>query len=445
MSNVTRSESKNDEKALEYEVAHLLSLAQLTPNMALSITKLDLFRCNLSFLPKVLPEICPQLKILFLMENKFTQMPAVLGSIPRLEMISFKSNALRTIHPDALQPQLRWLILTNNQLESIPSTIGRCTRLQKLMLAGNQLKTLPQSIEKCVKLELVRLSSNQLEEAPSSSVLSIPSLSWIALSDNPFLCKVDSSHVQKTSSLQIYDRFKNEGDIENGELLGRGASGITRKVLNKDNQYVAVKKYSAKITSDGNPVEEKKASIAATSLNCQAFISIIGEAPTCGSLVMELLDGYKVLAGPPSMTTCSRDVYEDNIRFSSNDIMIFIRELIDALDSIHSIGLCHGDFYGHNILYRRKQNNKLSIKLTDFGAAFFYDRNSKYGQLIEIIEMRAFGILVEELMNHRYDHSHDHTEIFSNVVKSCLSSNPSIQSFKALSLHFYNLYKAIDD
>jgi hypothetical protein len=38
-----------------------------------------------------------------------------------------------------------------------------------------------------------------------------------------------------------------------------------------------------------------------------------------------------------------------------------------------------------------------TVKLSDFGAAFFYDRQSNYGKMLEAVELRAFAILVEEL------------------------------------------------
>lgn len=71
---------------------------------------------------------------------------------------------MKRIHPDALQPQLRWLILTGNNITELPETLGRCENLQKLMLSGNELTSLPESINKLRSLELVRLACNQLEE-----------------------------------------------------------------------------------------------------------------------------------------------------------------------------------------------------------------------------------------------------------------------------------------
>ena len=129
-----------------------------------SITKLDLFQSNLSQLPSSLHTVLPNLSILFCMKNQFKSMPSIIGRCSKLQMVSFKSNQIQTIDPAALAPQLKWLILTDNELETIPSTIGRCGRLQKLMLSGNKLKSLPKEIGQCQRLELVRLASNKLDK-----------------------------------------------------------------------------------------------------------------------------------------------------------------------------------------------------------------------------------------------------------------------------------------
>ena len=75
-------------------------------------------------------------------------------------MISFKENGMKSIHPQALQPQLRWLILTGNRLTSLPEEIGKCHKLQKLMLSGNCIERLPNSIGACERLELIRLGTS---------------------------------------------------------------------------------------------------------------------------------------------------------------------------------------------------------------------------------------------------------------------------------------------
>mmetsp|Transcript_21800 Transcript_21800/g.28115 ORF Transcript_21800/g.28115 Transcript_21800/m.28115 type:complete len:424 (-) Transcript_21800:574-1845(-) len=403
------------------QISNILTLAKITPSAALTISKLDLFQCGLDSLPSNLPQICPQLEILFLFKNNFEEVPEVIGACPNLQMVSFKSNKLTSIHPEALQPQLRWCILTDNCLEAIPHTIGRCVKLQKLMLSGNKIKKLPSEISMCTNLELVRLSSNLIEKPPID-LLSIPALSWVALSDNPFL----DSETKDSMKVGIYPDIQKTETVLAGEVLGKGASGITRKVKTDKGSYVAVKKYVSNITSDGNPIEERKASIAASSLECSSMIKVLGETSCCGSLVMELLEGYSVLANPPSMKTCTRDVYRTDLTLTASVAREFVYQLLNALTAIHSIGLCHGDFYGHNILYRINDGGT-SIKLSDFGAAFFYEKEALYGSLVEKIEIRAFSHLVEELVQ-LVDDSCKIRDQLQSIIR--VSRDPSIGSFK---------------
>ena len=261
----------------EAEVNQLLALDKnlSAPFQHYAIQKLDLFQCDLSSLPSSLPDVLPNLSILFCMKNNFREMPAVIGQCPRLQMVSFKSNKLTSIHPDALQPQMRWLILTDNRLESLPPTIGRCSDLQKFMLSGNLLTSLPDEIENCKSLELIRLASNRLEDPPIK-LLSLPNLSWVALSDNPFLSNLPASTrklaEKAAAELQILDEPKLD-DPNVGEVLGTGASGITHKKYHQ-NEHVAVKTYVGQITSDGNPEEERKISMMASSLGCDSLIKV---------------------------------------------------------------------------------------------------------------------------------------------------------------------------
>lgn len=152
----------------EEQEQFLLEKLQLSSVADLSmLTKLNLPACNLTSLPSELPQIIPSLSILFCPKNKFKELPAVIGQCPELQMVSFKDNGMETIHPDALQAQMRWLILTGNQIKSIPETIGRCKKLQKFMLSGNSLTTLPKAISELGNLELIRLACNSLDEVCS--------------------------------------------------------------------------------------------------------------------------------------------------------------------------------------------------------------------------------------------------------------------------------------
>ena len=170
------------------------------------------------------------------------------------------------------------------------------------------------------------------------TLLSLPNLCWVALSGNPF--------IQTTKLLAEADKLKLSviSDIpeESGEVLGKGAGGITRKAAWKD-QPVAVKTFCGTMTSDGSPEEERRMSLTVSSkIKSDFLISLLGETPS-GSLVMEYLEHYTALAGPPSLETCSRDVYSHNSSYMTEDQAIaMVSGLLAVLEQLHRHGIIHG-------------------------------------------------------------------------------------------------------
>ena len=123
----------------------------------------------------------------------------MLGRCPALTMVGFKANRIATVSAKALPAGLRWLILTDNAVEQLPDELGQCDALQKLMLAGNRLRELPASLANCRNLELLRIAANRIERFPEW-LLSLPRLSWLAYSGNPFsegaeARAIDDAHV----------------------------------------------------------------------------------------------------------------------------------------------------------------------------------------------------------------------------------------------------------
>ncbi|WP_410962539.1 hypothetical protein, partial [Salmonella sp. SAL4358] len=76
------------------------------------------------------------------------------------------------------------------------------------------------SMTQCHNLELVRLSANQLQALPNW-VLKLPKLTWLAFAGNPFSHTLVDPHADVASMLNV-----TLADIELGEKLGEGASGI---------------------------------------------------------------------------------------------------------------------------------------------------------------------------------------------------------------------------
>jgi Leucine-rich repeat (LRR) protein len=153
-------------------------------DLADSLEILDLSGNALSSLPDDLPRL-HKLRIIFCSDNLFTELPPVLGACTTLSMVGFKANRIRSVPAAALPPQLRWLVLTDNEIEELPDELGRRPLMRKLMLAGNRLRALPASMGNLHQLELLRIAANRLTELPPW-LLTLPRLTWLACAGNPF-------------------------------------------------------------------------------------------------------------------------------------------------------------------------------------------------------------------------------------------------------------------
>ena len=366
-------------------------------DLADSLEILNLSGNQLSALPADLPRL-HRLRVLFCSDNQFTELPAVLGQCPHLSMIGFKANQIRTVPAAALPPALRWLILTDNQLESLPAEIGNCHQMQKLMLAGNQLTELPKTLSNCVNLELLRIAANQLTELPAW-LLALPRLSWLAYAGNPLGAAAEAAVVARHPMAAIP-----WGQLRMEQQLGEGASGVIYRAGWHHGAAVptevAVKLFKGAVTSDGLPHSEMLACISAgRHPNLIAVRGKIAAHPAgAEGLVLDLIDpAFGNLAGPPSLASCTRDVYAPGTVFSLRAALRLARGVAAAAAHLHAQGIMHGDLYAHNILYTEAGEGLLG----DFGAACFFDlADQPTARALQQLEVRAFGCLLEELLAH---------------------------------------------
>ncbi len=397
-------------------------------DLADSLEFLDLSHNNLSALPDNFSQL-KQLKIVFFNKNQFEEFPPVLADCPQLSMVSFKGNQLKAIAPQALSPNFRWLILTNNQLTSLPSNIGQLKKLQKLMLAGNRLRSLPPELANCHNLELIRIAANQLTEFPTF-LLKLPRLAWIAYAGNPF-CQPD---ITSKTELPVVD----SATLKVGEILGQGASGVIyqgswKPHKGEQSQAVAIKKFKGEITSDGSPLDEMRACIAAGShpnlVSVLAKLNEKADSNGQAGLLFDLLaKDYQNLGGPPSLDSCTRDTYSDETRFTLEQILTIAKGIASVVAHLHQRGILHGDLYAHNILVNPQGHSILG----DFGAASFYNpANQDMAQPLEQLEARAFGCLLEDLLD-RYIPDENETSAAQSSLRSlrqlqqnCMTNNPS--------------------
>lgn len=361
--------------------------------LADSLEILDLSGNQLSTLPDDLPRL-HKLRVVFCSDNRFTELPEVLGQCQQLSMIGFKANRITHVSPKALPPLLRWLILTDNALTSLPSEIGQCTQMQKLMLAGNQLCDLPKELAHCTRLELLRISANQLNALPEW-LLNMPRLTWLAYAGNPFTQALEAQALANAPTPQIaWPRLRVQ------HQLGEGASGVIHQaVLRTDTgeEAVAVKLFKGAVTSDGLPDCEMAACMHAGAHPhlVSAMARVIEHPNHQQALVMPLIaPEFGNLAGPPSLESCTRDVYAPSQRFSWHTTLRMAKGIASAAQHLHARGILHGDLYAHNILHTSDGDALLS----DFGAAAFFDVNdAALAQGLEKLEVRALGCLLEEL------------------------------------------------
>lgn len=364
-----------------YELSDTLEILNLSGN-------------HLSALPDDLTRL-QRLRIIFCSENDFTELPEVLGQCLNLEVIGFKANKISLLHESALSEKLRWLILTDNKLTSLPANLGTCVHLQKLMLSGNHLQLLPEEMIGCTSLELLRIAANRLDFFPEW-LLALPRLAWLAYAGNPFSDGLEIAAMDNQQHKQI-----DWQTLRLQQALGEGASGVIYQALlqSPNKADVAVKVFKGDVTSDGLPRSEKSACLIAGSH--PGLIPILGEltghpAGKPGLVMSQIDKGYINLAGPPSLESCTRDIYPAGTRYTLPVAINIALGIAAATEHLHARGLIHGDLYAHNIMV----NEQGDCLLGDMGAASFLPKNNlQQSVALQRIEVRAFACLLEELIN----------------------------------------------
>jgi serine/threonine protein kinase len=278
------------------------------------------------------------------------------------------------------------------------------------------------------ELELVRLAANKLKVLSLPEWFwKLPKLSWLAIAGNldnlddktgttpEGLSSSTSDSLVKTTAIEW-------ADLEVMDKLGEGASGIIYKAKwngqdikpidgkttsNTDN-IVALKIFKGGKTSDGLPEDEMKASEAAGCHPCS--LKVLGRTINAPNgqlgLVMPLIPcEYAILGGPPSFESVTRDTFEAGKSFTLKEVVRILSGVSSVCAHLHGRGISHGDIYAHNILVTGHGKPLLS----DFGASYFYSRapdnvDDKIGSRtisasIEAFEVRAFGCLMEDLLD----------------------------------------------
>lgn len=374
-----------------------------------------------------------KLKILFLSNNCFTQLPSVIANCPKLEMIGFKANQITSVPEHSLPKHTRWLILTDNKLECLPDSMGDLYRLQKLALAGNHLTALPETMANCKRLELARLSANRFISLPDW-LFQLPRLSWLAVAGSPLFAKDSPTDLTESKSIGHVRLM----DIELGEQIGEGASGVIYKAkwlaqpqwLDGQPLDIAVKLFKGDVTSDGYPSDELANCLqAGEHTNLIKVVAQIDDGGQLG-LVMDLIpSSFANLGLPPSLASCTRDTFAGQTEFSLDTIVNVAKQMSEVMVHLHHNGVSHGDLYAHNTMLEKGMNNGLEQEADSKDSALFGDFGAASNLLLlptiqreamESIEVRAFGCLLDDMLtqtkqqNSRSENTH--SELFNTLT-----------------------------
>jgi hypothetical protein len=406
-----------------------------------SLEILDLSDNQLAELPPDLVQF-RQLRRLFLTNNHFRKVPAVLAQCQSLVMLSFKGNQLTEFAPGVLPENLQWLILTDNQLSTLPADFGRYQQLKKLALAGNQLSALPDSMQQCQQLGLLRLALNRFAHFPDW-LFRLPKLAWLALGANP-ACPVPEKADTKVPLLP-------EHAFVCLDKLGEGASGVIFRAQFFPSDAassaesniaglqppalpvgteLALKRFKGWITSDGCPKDELQ-----NYLNAGAHPNLIPvlarvshtELP---ALAMALIPKeFQSLGLPPSFDTITRDTFSAKFTISVSEVHKLALQLASVVTKLHQRQIIHGDLYAHNVL----KNTAGQLYLGDFGAATALDGLPQWQQQqAKALEIRAFGYFLADLLAFvPADNAVPLRQALQQLCQQCLLPEPALRPVAA--------------
>ena len=251
------------------------------------------------------------------------------------------------------------------------------------MLAGNRLTRLPASLEGHRSLELLRLSANRFEALPAF-VAALPRLAWLAFGANP----AEGARTPALATPAVP-----RAALALGAVLGEGASGRVH-AARWDGRDVAFKLFRGAVTSDGLPAHEMAAALAVGAhpqlLGALAEVDA-GADGNPGLLLPLIPPGWRLLAGPPSLETCTRDVYDPALRLAGSAATRIARDMAEAGAHLAASGVLHGDLYAHNIHW---DGGPGAAVLGDFGAASVRRADDR----LEALDVLAWGILARELL-----------------------------------------------
>lgn len=324
-----------------------------------------------------------KLKVLFLSYGKIKKISTVVRKLESLQFLGARSCEIDAISEDCLPTNLKWITLTNNNLYSLPKSIGKLKKLQKLLLTKNKISFIPKEILQCQNLELLRISLNNLIVSPLPMLSDLPSLSWYSDSSNLYNIddNINKLKKYKTKDLSIIST-----------IVDSPNSRVDRVLLNNTNAVLKI--FKNEFVSDGSGTNEIMINSRLKGHpNLMAPLGYLEDQGKNinGLIIEDLSNEYSPIASPPSFNTCTRDIY-NGFSITKEAGQTIVKSIKDVCNHIHNLEIMHGDIYGHNIYLSSLSSQ---IKIGDFGAASIIPRNEI--KIRRKIDIRALNIFINEI------------------------------------------------
>lgn len=133
-------------------------------------------------------ELPPSVTELYLQDNRFSEVPAIVWSLPQLKILRLDGNAIQTLSSRITTlKDLEVLSLRGNQLTALPRGWGELTRLREIDLRDNQLSQVPLELLELPKLERLDLRGNPLSPTMRNRLAQQPhpGILWDAVRAEP--------------------------------------------------------------------------------------------------------------------------------------------------------------------------------------------------------------------------------------------------------------------
>ncbi|KAI5062001.1 hypothetical protein GOP47_0022540 [Adiantum capillus-veneris] len=197
--------------------SNLKTLPSQVLDLARSVRTLDVTHNKLVDLPVEIGGLI-NLQRLMVAENLLQRLPSSLGKLQALKVLALDENKLTTL-PDelGLLVRLERFSVSLNSLSSLPSAIGSLRNLTLLNISHNRLKQLPESLGSCYSMEELLANDNLIEELPHT-VCNLTHLKSLGL-DNNKLAQLPTLLLKECTSLQSLSVHGNPITAEQLQLM----------------------------------------------------------------------------------------------------------------------------------------------------------------------------------------------------------------------------------